>query len=85
MARLQATAESHPKWPIRQVTRSGLGLPEKQMLIVLMGKELGFMRPDSTVFTGDGLARCSSLEFRHLPGSGQPGLKLEKAFASSFA
>jgi len=68
MAKLDDTARAHPSWPIRHLTTSKLSRAEKQMLIVLMGKELGFMRPENYIFTGEGLARSASQwvpEVRH--------------------
>ena len=60
MKTLHETAARHPSWPMRRLTESKLTYPEQEAVIVLIGKELGFERPDSDLFTGEGLAGCVS-------------------------
>jgi AAA+ superfamily predicted ATPase len=60
MKTLRATARLHPGWPMRELTRSELTDAELQMVLVLVGKELGFLQADHDLFTGDGLARAAS-------------------------
>jgi len=60
MKTLRATDRLHPRWPMRELMRSGLAEAELQMVLVLVGKELGFLQADDDLFTGDGLARAVS-------------------------
>ncbi len=57
---LHATVRLHPRWPMRELTQSELTDAELQMVLVLVGKELGFLQADHDLFTGDGLGRAAS-------------------------
>ena len=57
---LERTVEIHPDWPVRALTGAGLEEGEVGAVVVLLGKELGYLRPGDDLFTGDGLARCMS-------------------------
>ena len=68
MGTFQATVRLHPDWPMRKLTESNLGGEEQQIVLLLLGQELGFQMPDHEIFTGEGLARCVSgyvPEIRH--------------------
>jgi AAA+ superfamily predicted ATPase len=58
---LWATLERHPEWPI-SCLRWETSWPETQMVMVLIGKELGFCDADDDLFLGEGLARAASTD-----------------------
>lgn len=57
---LVRTLECHPEWRLHQLLKPRFSAEELQMLVVLMGKELGFFESDDEVFSGEGLARAAS-------------------------
>jgi hypothetical protein len=68
MRLIEATLRRHPRWPLSRAMRGELETAEREILVVLIAKELGYQRPDDDVFSGDGLARCVSTtvpEVRH--------------------
>ncbi len=52
--------ERYPRWPLHQMRRARLSDSEAQIVILLIGKELGFSDPGDDLFTGEGLAQCAS-------------------------
>jgi SpoVK/Ycf46/Vps4 family AAA+-type ATPase len=58
---LLATLERHPDWPISRL-RWKLSWQETQMVVVLIGKELGFCNADEDLFLGEGIARAVSTD-----------------------
>lgn len=60
MKTLRATVRLHSGWPMRDLVRSGLAEAGLHMILVLLGKELGFLQADDDLFTGAGLARAAS-------------------------
>ncbi len=58
---LWATFERHPQWPLSQ-TRWKLNRQETEMIVALIGKDLGFCDCDDELFLGEGLARAASSE-----------------------
>ncbi|MHC4250972.1 MAG: ATP-binding protein [Planctomycetota bacterium] len=60
MSTLRATVRLHPGWPMHRLVQSDLANSELQMVLVLVGKELGFLQADDDLFTGEGLARAAS-------------------------
>jgi AAA+ superfamily predicted ATPase len=58
---LWATFERHPDWPISGL-RWKLSWQETHMIVVLMGKELGFCNADDDLFLGEGIARAASAD-----------------------
>ena len=59
---LWATLERHPEWPLSSL-RWELSRQETQMVVVLIGKDLGLCDADDELFLGDGIARAASTEF----------------------
>ncbi len=55
---LHQTLDEHPKWPLRVIF--DLGKREEQIVLALLGKELGFYLSHDDLFTGEGLARAVS-------------------------
>ena len=60
MRLVEQTLKRHPRWALSRALESDLEPAEREIVIVLIAKELGYQRPDDDVFTGDGLARCVS-------------------------
>jgi len=54
------TAKRHPSWPAVHIFDDDLMDCEQELVVLLVGKELGYERPDDDLFTGEGLARCIS-------------------------
>jgi AAA+ superfamily predicted ATPase len=54
------TVERHPEWPLIRLMRAELDREDLFILIMLIGKELGFAPSDSEVFLGEGLAQAAS-------------------------
>jgi len=50
----------HPRWPLNKLRNAQLSREEKFIVLVLVGKELGFCSLHDQLFTGDGLSCCSS-------------------------
>ena len=57
---MRRAAELRPDWPLNEVFQSGLQGPEIKILILLVGKELGFRPDDHAVYCGEWLARCAA-------------------------
>jgi len=65
---LHKTLVRHPHWPLRGVLEKLPAQQDELIIVVLIGKELGFARADSELFTGGGLASAvarSIPEIRH--------------------
>ncbi|RKY09734.1 MAG: hypothetical protein DRP65_07480 [Planctomycetota bacterium] len=54
--------EKHPRWPLSELINCSLSRQEILMVLMLIGKELGFLSPRDESFTGEGLARCASAD-----------------------
>jgi len=52
--------EKHPRWPLNALRTANLEREEKLIVLVLIGKELGFFPAHDALFTGDGLSCCVS-------------------------
>ncbi len=57
---LENTLAVHPQWPLKVIF--ALDWHETEIVLVLLGKELGFYSPHDDLFTGEGLARAASRE-----------------------
>jgi len=57
--RVARTLEFHPEWPINQIV-GGLNWSELDIVVVLIGKDLGYLDASDDLFCGEGLARCAS-------------------------
>ena len=56
------TLEKRPRWPLSELVNRGLSQQEILIVLMLIGKELGFLSPRDESFTGEGLARCASAD-----------------------
>jgi SpoVK/Ycf46/Vps4 family AAA+-type ATPase len=68
IATLMQTLRKHPRWPLSRALKKELRHQERLMLLVLLGKDLGFFERSSDLFTGDGLVLTASdsvPRFRH--------------------
>jgi len=65
MFRLSDTVKRRPSWPLSDVVNGELDESESRIVILLVGKEMGFHSDDDKLFTGEGIARAVS---RTLPG-----------------
>jgi hypothetical protein len=65
---LEETLAAHPGWMITQFLRSDPGWAdhEVRILLILLGKELGHIDADDTLFTGMGLARGVTEDIDHV-------------------
>jgi len=59
---LTRTLERNRRWPLRGVLRSLKTAEERQILLVLLGKELGFLADGSELTKGENLARAVSTD-----------------------
>jgi len=58
---LDRTLEAHRKWRLKKLLgHAGIGSYEQDMILVLLGKELGHIPVESDLFTGQGLACAAS-------------------------
>jgi SpoVK/Ycf46/Vps4 family AAA+-type ATPase len=65
---LHKTLVRHPHWPLRGVMEKLPAQQDELIIVALIGKELGFARADSELFTGGGLTSAvarSIPEIRH--------------------
>lgn len=60
LSRFFDTLQKHTRWPLSEFVNCGLSQQEILMVLMLIGKELGFLSPQDESFTGEGLARCAS-------------------------
>lgn len=59
------TLERHPKWPLYEMTEWFMA--EQIIALLLLGKELGYLNPSDSVFTGKGLVRAASKNISDFP------------------
>jgi len=57
--KLNETLDRHPRWKLAEI-RKGRSAKEQIIFLALLGKHLGHVRADETLFTGGGLARAAS-------------------------
>ncbi len=62
MGVLARTLELHPRWPLSRVLRSLKTEEERQILLMLLGRELGFLPDNNEVTKGENLARAVSAD-----------------------
>ena len=62
LSRFFDTLKKHTRWPLSKLVNCGLSQQEILIVLMLIGKELGFLSPQDESFTGEGLARCASAD-----------------------
>ena len=60
LSQVYRTLDLHPSWKLNTLQQESLPIGEQLIFLALLGKELGHLDPDESLFSGGGLARAAA-------------------------